>query len=67
MELTVERANVNLEDGTIIITGYDVDEIIEEIGQETLLNAMDYSEIREYVAQVERDKADDEYDRNSDR
>lgn len=67
MELTVERANVNLEDGTVIITGYEIDEIVTELGTETLLNAMDYSKIREYVAQVERDKADDEYDRNSDR
>lgn len=67
MELTVERANVNLEEGTVIITGYDVDEIVTELGTETLLNAIDYAEIVEYVAQVERDKADEEFDRNSDR
>ena len=67
MELTVEKANVDLETGTIIITGYDVDEIVTELGTETLLNAIDYSDIVEYVAQVERDKADEEYDRNSNR
>ena len=43
------------------------EDAVFEFGAEDLLNAMDYSDIVEYVAQCERDKADDEYDRYSNR
>lgn len=49
---------------SIEITAADA---VSEIGTEELLNAMEYSDIVEYVAEVERDKQDDEYDRHSDR
>lgn len=62
MELQAEQVNVNIERGTVIITGYDIDEIISEIGTETLLQSMDYSDIMEYVTEVENDKADEAYD-----
>ena len=45
MELAAEKVNVDLEMGTVIITGYDVSDIISEIGTEELLQAMDYSDI----------------------
>ena len=67
LELSVEKANVDLEMGTVILTGVDVGEIVSEIGTEELLNAMDYSDIVEYVAEIEKDKADEDYDRNSNR
>jgi len=56
LELTVEKANVDLELGTVILTGVDTSEIVSEIGTEELLNAMDYSDVMEYVTQVEKDK-----------
>ena len=65
LELSVEKANVDLEMGTVILTGVDVGEIVSEIGTEELLNAMDYSDIVEYVAEIEKDKADEDYDQNS--
>ena len=67
LELSVEKANVDLEMGTVILTGVDVGEIVSEIGTEELLNAMDYSDIVEYVAEIEKDKADEDYDQNSNR
>lgn len=67
LELSVEQANVNLEEGTVILTGVDVTEVVTELGTEELLNAMEYSDVMEYVAQCERDKADEDYDRNSNR
>lgn len=62
MELSVTKANVNLEDGTVIITGYDVADIISEVGTEELLRQMDYSDILDFVAEVEKEKADEEED-----
>ena len=56
LELTVEKANVDLELGTVILTGVYTSEIVSEIGTEELLNAMDYSDVMEYVTQVEKDK-----------
>ena len=63
MELAAEKVNVDLEMGTVIITGYDVSDIISEIGTEELLQAMDYADIVEFVAEVEaeREEADAEY------
>ena len=63
MELTVEKANVDLEMGTVIITGYDVSDIISEVGTEELLQAMDYADILQFVSEVEAEKeeADAEY------
>lgn len=67
MELTVTKVNVDLETGTVILTGFDTSEIITEVGATELLNAMDYSDVMDYVVQTEKDKADEEYDRRSDR
>ena len=63
MELAAEKVNVNIERGTVIITGYDVSDIISEIGTEELLQAMDYSDILQFVSEVEaeREEADAEY------
>ena len=62
MELSVTKANVNVEDGTVTITGYDVADVISEIGTEELLKQMDYSDILDFVAEVEKEKADEEED-----
>lgn len=56
MELAVERVNVDVDNGTVIITGYDVDEIVEQVGAEELLKSIDYSDIVEYVNAVEEEK-----------
>ena len=63
MELTADKVNVNLEMGTVIITGYDVSDIISEVGTEELLQAMDYADVVQFVAEVEaeRKEADAEY------
>ena len=39
----------------------------EWVSTEEILNELDYSDVVEYVARVEQDKMDDEYDRNSNR
>lgn len=44
-----------------------IDALKEHLSTEEILNELEYSDIVEYVAQVERDKADDEYDRHSNR
>ena len=56
MELTVEHCNVDLEKGTVIITGYDLSEIVREAGAKKLLAEMEYSDITEYVAEEEENK-----------
>jgi hypothetical protein len=56
MELQVNQANVNLEDGYVILRGVDISEVISELGTEKLLEAMDYSDIVDYVGKVEEDK-----------
>ena len=56
MELAVEKVNVDLERGTVIITGYDVDEIVSEVGATELLKSIDYSDILDYVNDVEEEK-----------
>ena len=63
MELAAEKVNVDLEMGTVIITGYDVSDIISEVGTEELLQAMDYADILQFVSEVEAEKeeADAEY------
>ena len=63
MELAADKVNVDLEMGTVIITGYDVSDIISEIGTEELLQAMDYADILQFVSEVEAEKeeADAEY------
>lgn len=53
MELSVDHANVDLERGTVIITGYDTAEIVSEIGAYDLLREMEYSDIMEFVAEQE--------------
>ena len=65
MELTVEKVNVDLEMGTVTITGYDLDEIIREVGTMELLNAMEYSDIVDYIKDSEDEKRDLEADYRS--
>jgi len=63
MELAANKVNVDLEMGTVIITGYDVSDIISEIGTEELLQAMDYADVVQFVSEVEaeREEEDAEY------
>ena len=63
MELAAEKVNVDLEMGTVIITGYDVSDIISEIGTEELLQAMDYADVMQFVveSEAEKEEADAEY------
>ena len=66
MELAVEKVNVDLERGTVIITGFDVDEIVSEVGATELLKSIDYSDILDYVNDVEEEKRElDEDYKNS--
>ena len=65
MELAAEKVNVDLETGSVTITGYDVSDIISEIGTEELLQAMDYSDIVDYVNDVEEEKRELEADYKS--
>ena len=67
IEISADKLNVNLENGTVILTGIEASEIVTEVGATELLNAMDYSDIMDYVVQTEKDKADEEFDRRSDR
>lgn len=66
-KVQAQTATVNIEDDSVILTGVDLDELVGVVGPEELLNAIDYSDILEYVAEVEKDKEDDEYDRYTDR
>ena len=66
-EVEAEKVNVDLGNDSVILTGVDLSELVSEIGTEELLNAMDYSDIVEYVAEIEKDKADEDYDQNSNR
>ena len=63
MELSAEKVNVDLEMGTVIITGYDLSDIISEIGTEELLQAMDYADVMQFVveSEAEKEEADAEY------
>lgn len=58
MELSVERVNVDLEMGTVIITGYDTMDVIRQIGARELLADMDYQEIKEFVAEQDAERAE---------
>jgi len=58
MELSATRVNVDLETGTVILVGVDASEIVSEIGTENLLNAMEYSDVFDYVMECEKDKRD---------
>ena len=63
MELAAEKVNVDLEMGTVIITGYDVSDIISEVGTEELLQSMDYADVMQFVveSEAEKEEADAEY------
>lgn len=65
MQLSAEKVNVNIEEGTVIITGYDIDEIVAEVGTKELLEAMDYSDVMQFVTDAERDKKEDSDYRNA--
>jgi hypothetical protein len=62
-EVSAEKANVNIEDGTVILTGVDLAELISEVGYVSFLQEIDYGDIVEYIAEVEKEKADEEQDR----
>lgn len=56
MELSATRVDVDLENGTVILVGVDESEIVSQIGYENLLNAMEYSDVFDYVMECEKDK-----------
>lgn len=62
MEISVDTANVDLEMGTVILTGYDINEIINVIGVDNILEAIDYSDIVRYMERIAQENADDDYD-----
>ena len=62
IEISAEKVNVDVERGTVILTGLDVSEIISEVGKEEILSDMDYEDIVQYVARIEQEKKDDQYD-----
>ena len=59
MQLSADKVNVNIEEGTVIITGYEISEIIAEVGTDELLAEMDYSDVMAFVTQTEQDKKDE--------
>ena len=65
MELTVEKVNVDLEMGSVIITGYELSDIISEVGAIELLKEMDYSDVFDFVMQAEQDKKTEDEDYRS--
>lgn len=65
MELNVEKVNVDLEMGSVIITGYDLSDIISEVGAIELLKEMDYSDVFDFVMQAEQDKKTEDEDYRS--
>jgi len=60
IEISAERVNVDLENQTVIIVFSDDTEMVTElkdsIGLSGILNELDYADIVEYVAEIERDK-----------
>lgn len=52
-QVSAERANVNIEDGTVILTGVQVEDLVGEIGYTEFLQAIDFSHIVDYVTQVQ--------------
>ena len=65
MELSAEKVNLDLEMGYVTITGFDVTDVVREIGVDELLNGMDYESIVKYVQQVEEDKRTEDEDYKS--
>jgi len=57
-EVDADTANVNLQRGTVILTGVMVSDLVSEIGAQTLLEEMDFSTVHEYV--IERLNEDKE-------
>ena len=62
-QFTVHASNVRVDEysGTTL-TGFDMSELVSEIGVQELLDAMDYSDIKEYVAENEAAIESDDYD-----
>lgn len=56
MEITADKVTVRLERGTVVITGFDVGEVLAEIGIEKVLETLDYSDIIRFVEEAEADK-----------
>lgn len=50
-DISAERVNVDLENQTVIVTGVDESELVSEIGVEQLLDAMEFSDVHNYVIQ----------------
>ena len=58
LELDIQTANVNLENGSVILTGVDLSQIINQVGTENILNEMDYLDITRYVDEQEKERAE---------
>lgn len=65
MELSADKINIDMEMGYVTITGFDVLDVIREIGVEELLKEMDYESIVNYVREVEEDKKTEDEDYRS--
>jgi len=65
-EISVEKVNVDIENGVAIITGVDISELIEEIGAEYILDNMEYLDITDYVTEQEQIKKELEDEARSD-
>lgn len=50
-EVSAEKVNVDLENGTVILTGVSESELVSEIGYSDLLSEMDFSDVHNYVIQ----------------
>lgn len=64
---TIDKANVDIENGTVILTGIDISEVISEIGAVELLRDMDYGIIKEFVAENEAELKEIEEDEKANR
>ena len=49
MEIQADKISVNMDTGTVTITGYDIAEIISEIGAEEILLEMDFEHIARFI------------------
>lgn len=60
IQISATQVNTNIEDGTVIITGIDINELMAEFNAREVLEALndndDYADIVEFVAECEKDK-----------
>lgn len=48
-QISATQVNVNVEEGTVILTGVDLGEIVGEVGATDILDAIDFSNVHDYV------------------